>query len=235
MRLSLARPVLRGLPVGLAIALVVLAVPGRLLGASTVWLAQFTIDDSHPNAKVTSDLGIAYADYRLPRVPGDAGCIEASPDSRGFLHATLNRKVDDAGTRCNTAGSDRQYRIRLTSAPNACERLVSAYSSNVVVGPQVGECEVLSNVNPRIRVDDLFKRGAQSTPLKFLLDKSGINGLGYEVVALSNVPMQAPHPNSRILIYDGQAMLNEFGIGKPKFVGEAFDLGLRVVFDRFAQ
>lgn len=71
-------------------------------------------------------------------------------------------------------------------------------------------------------------------PLAFLLDKSGANGLSYEIKALTNVPMSAPTPNQRVLTYDGQGMLYEFGNGKAKSVAEAFDLDLRMVFDRFA-
>jgi hypothetical protein len=211
-----------------------LVVSGRLLGGATVWVVSFTIDDTYPNAKVTSDLGIAYADYRLPLVPGDAGCIAAEPAPTGLLHAVLNREIDTAGTRCNPAGSDRQYRIRLTAAPVACQKLTDAYGSGVeALGP--GECELMWTANPRVRVTELFKKGSvTSTPLAFLADKNGLNGLSYEIKALANVPMSAPTTNQRVLSYDGQGMLYEFGNGKAKFVGEAFDLDLRMVFDRFA-
>lgn len=226
------RPALRPLLFVTAIALVTLLVPGRLQGATT-WLVSFTIDDSFPNAKVTSDLGIAYADYRLPRVPGDVGCIEAEPTSTG-LHAVLNRKIDAAGTRCNPNGSDRQFHIQVAGTV-ACQKLTDAYGSGVVnLSP--GECRLEWTANPRIRVTDLFKGGrTTSTPLAFLNDKAGANGLNYEIQALTRVPMSAPGPNQRVLTYDGQGMLVEFGNGKSKFVAEAFDLHLQMVFDRIAQ
>jgi hypothetical protein len=84
--------------------------------------------------------------------------------------------------------------------------------------------------NRRIRCN-LFERGATSTPLAFLADNS--TPVNYEIRALTNVQMSAPSANSRILTYDGQGMLCEGGNGKAKFVAEAFDLDLRMVFDRF--
>jgi hypothetical protein len=233
MRSSLARLAQKLLPAAAAIATLMLLVTGQLQGAS-VLVVSFTIDDTSPNAKVRSDLGIAYPDYRLPLVDGDFGCVEAMPTTDGHLHATLNRKIDAAGNRCNSAGSDRQYRIRLTDAPMACQKLVAAYGSGVV-SISNGECELVWTANPRVRVNDLFKKGSpSSTPLAFLADKSGLNGLSYEIKALTNVPMSAPTSNQRVLTYDGQGMLYEFGNGKAKFVAEAFDLDLRMVFDRVA-
>lgn len=222
----------RSLTIAAVTGSLVLVVPGLLQGA-TIWVVSFTIEDDFPDAKVKSDLGIAYPDYRLPPVAGDPGCIEAAPTTTG-LHATLNRKVDAEGTRCNPAGSDRQYRIRLTAAPVACQKLIAAYGSGVI-DISDGECELVWTANPRIRVGDLFKKGStSSTPLAFLLDKSNPEGLSYEIKALTNVPVSAPTPNQRVLTYTGQGMLYEFGNGKAKFVAEAFDLDLRMVFDRTA-
>ena len=234
MRSSVTRLMLRSIPAAAAIATLMFVVTGRLEGA-TAWVVSFAIDDVFPGATVRSDLGIPYADFRLqPPVPGDFGCIEAELTTAGHLHAVLNRKIDDAGTRCNSAGSDRQYRLRLTDAPGACRRLIDAYGSGVV-DTSPGECELVWTANPRVRVADLFKKGSvSSTPLAFLADKSGLNGLSYEIKALTNVPMSADGSNRRTLIYEGQGMLYEFGSGKAKFVAEAFDLHLRMVFERFA-
>lgn len=232
MRPSVARLALRLLPAVAPIAFLVLLATGQLQGA-TIWVVSFTIDDAFPEAKVKSDLGIAYPDHRLADVEGDHNCIEAAPTTTG-LHAVLNRKVDADGTRCNPAGSDRQYRIRLTAAPVACQKLIAAYGSGVI-DISDGECELVWTANPRIRVGDLFKKGsASSTPLAFLLDQSGANGLSYEIKALTNVPMSAPTQNQRELTYTGQGMLYEFGNGKAKFVAEAFALDLRMVFERVA-
>ncbi len=232
MRSRATRLASRSVTVAAVIASLMLVVPVLLQGA-TIWVVSFTIDDAFPEAKVKSDLGIAYPDHRLADVEGDHNCIEAAPTTTG-LHAVLNRKVDADGTRCNPAGSDRQYRIRLTAAPVACQKLIAAYQEGVVAY-SAGECELVWTANPRIRVGDLFKKGAaSSTPLAFLLDKSGANGLSYEIKALSDVPMSAPSANRRVLTYSGQGMLSEFGNGKAKFVAEAFDLDLRMVFDRFA-
>jgi hypothetical protein len=232
MRSTIPRLALR-FPFAAALALITLLVSGRLQGATT-WVVSFTIDDTWPNAKATSDLVGAYADYRLPLIPGDHGCIEADIQASSFF-ATLNRKIDAAGTRCDTAGSFRQFRIHVTSAPNACLKLTNAYGSGVV-NHAVGECTLVWTANPRIRAEDLFKGGrVVSTPLAFLNDKVGLNGLSYEIQALMSVPMTAPSTNQRVLTYEGQGMLVEFGNGKTKFVAEAFDLDLRMVFDRFAQ
>lgn len=231
MRSKVTRLVSPSLQVAAAIASLMLVVPVLLQGA-TIWVVSFTIDDAFPDAKVGSDLGIAYADYRLPLVVGDAGCIEAAPTSTG-LHAVLNRKIDADGTRCNPAGSDRQYRIRLTAAPEACQKLIAAYGSGVTYISD-GQCELVWTANPRIRVGDLFKKGAASTPLAFLLDQSGAHGLSYEIKALTNLTVSADGSNRRTLTYDGQGMLYEFGNGKAKFVAEPFDLDLRMVFERTA-
>jgi hypothetical protein len=232
MRSKVTRLVSPSLQVAAVIASLMLVVPVLLQGATT-WVVSFTIDDAFPNAKVGSDLGIAYADYRLlPLVVGDTGCIEAAPTSTG-LHAVLNRKIDADGTRCNPAGSDRQYRIRLTAAPQACQKLIAAYGSGVT-DVSGGQCELVWTANPRIRVGDLFRKGAASTPLAFLLDKSGANGLSYEIKALTNLTVSADGSNRRTLTYDGQGMLYEFGNGKAKFVAEAFDLDLGMVFERTA-
>lgn len=228
MRSSVARFARRVLPGVVAAAVLMLVVPGHLTGA-TVQVVSFTIDDGFANAKVLSDLGTttAYSDYRLP---GGDQCIEAEPASTGLLHAVLNRKVDTAGTRCNPNGSDRQYRIHLTAAPVACQKLTAAYGTGIL-NIALGECELQWTANPRIRVSNLYKRGATSTPLAFLADNS--TPLNYEIRALSNVPM-ATSNDRRTLTYDGQGMLYEFGNGKAKFVGEAFDMDLRMVFDRIA-
>jgi hypothetical protein len=200
------------LPVAAASAILMLVVPGRLLGA-TVWVVSFTIDDAFPNAKVGSDLGIAYADYRLPPVAGDYGCIEAEPTSTGHLHAVLNRKIDADGTRCNPDGSDRQYRIRLTAAPVACEKLTSLRLGVVSISAGVS----WSDGQSRVRVADLFKRPA-STPLAFFADKR-THGLSYEIGPDQRPDVGAPeqHPG-----YDGQGMLR-VRQRQGEFVAEAFD------------
>lgn len=170
---------------------------------------------------------------RVPADEVDAGCIEAAPTIDGHLHATLNRKMPD-GTRCYGDFSERQYRIRLTGATLACQKLIAAYGTGVV-GVSDSECELVETAHPRVRVADLFKKGSpSSTPLAFLADKSGLNGLSYEIRALTNVPMSAEGPNRRVLTYTGQGMLYEFGAGKARFVAEPFDLHLRMVFDRVA-
>jgi hypothetical protein len=225
---------------GAALATVVaVAVPGQPEGAApTTWLVSFTIDDAFPEARVMSDLAIAYADYRLPLVDGDAGCIEASPESTGHLHAVFNRRVDD--TRCNSNGSDRQYRLRLDSAPGACQRLWNAYG---VVGVSMNEdsqgCELFYTDNPRVRVADLFKKGNPSTtPVAFLsgmFPANELNGRSYEIRMLDPVAMTAPDANTRIVEYTGQAYLFEFGNGKAKAVEAPFDLPFRMTFVRTPQ
>ena len=228
----------RWLSVGAFIALLML-MPDRLIGA-TVWVVSFTIDDTYPNAKVTSDLvtnglPIAYPDYRLLAVPDDAGCVEAELTSGGHLHAVFNRRVDET-TRCNPLGSDRQYRVRLTAAPLACGLLADAYGiGNVLLDGD--NCDLVYSDNPRVRVADLFKKGARSTPVALLsgmFPENEVNGRSYEIRTLENAALAAPDANQRVVTYDGQAMLFEFGNGKSKFVAEAFDLNLRMVFDRTA-
>lgn len=162
MRSRVTRLASRSLTVAAVVASLMLVVPVLLQGA-TIWVVSFTIDDGFANAKVRSDLGIAYPDYRLADVEGDHNCIEAAPTTTG-LHAVLNRKIDADGTRCNPAGSDRQYHIRLTAAPEACQKLIAAYGSGVVPSDLGDGCELLWTANPRVRVGDLFKRGSASTP-----------------------------------------------------------------------
>ena len=132
-------------------------------------------------------------------------------------------------------GSDRQFHVHFTDAPLACPKLGAAYPDGFV-NISAGECRLVWTANPRIRVTDLFKGGrAASTPLAFLNDKAGVNGLSYEIQTLTNVPMSAPSPDRRVLTYTGQAILSEFGNGKPRPVEDTFDLDLQMVFDRFPQ
>ena len=241
MRSTIGRLVARSLLLAAGIALATLLAPGRLQGA-TVWAVSFTIDDAFANAKVTSDADVLqvaypYPDWRLaPDITDPYGCVEADWQNQLFF-ATLNRKTDAAGTRCNTNGSDRQFHIHLTAAPIACGKLVAAYGAGVTPSSSdPGDCELRWTANPRIRVSDLFKGGrVTSTPLAFLNDKVTPTGLSYEIQALTNVPMTAPSADRRVLTYDGQGMLYEFGNGKAKFVAEAFDLDLQMVFDRYAR
>lgn len=240
MRSSLASSIVRLLPASLVTVVVMVAVSSRLLGAPQVWLVSFTINDDFQSAdlqdaKVTSDIGIEYPDYRLPPVAlNTPSCIEASMDSTGFLHAVLNRKTDSAGTRCNPGGSFRQYYIRVAGATEACNLLLGAYGPGNVV-TDLGGCTLVYSDNPRVRVEQLFKKGATSTPLAFLTEMypgRSLNGRSYEIHALSNVPMAAPNSETRILTYSGQGMLKEFGNGRAKFVAEAFDMDLQITFTR---
>src|SRR5262245_45402534 len=72
-----------------------------------------------------------YKDYRLtnsnswPVDPND--CVEASPDSSGFLFIRFNRKLDgDAGTQfCSSnGGTSRQFSLQINSQ-SACNELRS--------------------------------------------------------------------------------------------------------------
>jgi hypothetical protein len=234
-----ARSVTR-LLTGAAVATVVaVAVPSQPQGAApTTYLVSFTID-TFPGARVNSDLSIAYADYRLPLVDGDARCIEASPESTGHLHAVFNRRVDD-DTRCNPNGSDRQYRLRLDNAPGACKRLWEAYGlRGVNMDVDLQGCELFYTDNPRVRVADLFKKGnPPTTPVAFLsgmFPANEVNGRSYEIRMLEPVAMSAPNANTRIVDYAGQAYLFEFGNGKAKAVEAPFDLPFRMTFVRTPQ
>ena len=214
-----------------AVALCVLA-GGRPEGAPPISLATLAITDSFTDAKVRSDGAGAYVDYRL-----QPGCVEAAPDSRGFLHAVLNRKIDAAGTRCNPLGSDRQYRVLVTNAAIACQRLAAAYGSLGVTVLTDTSCELVYTDNPRIRIEEVFRKGATSTPFALLtemyLDNGhALNGRSYEIQTLANVPVAAPHPDRRVLTYTGQAILSEFGNGRPRAVGEAFDLDFQMSVQR---
>jgi hypothetical protein len=222
---------LRSQPLNLTLAISAWLLAGGLAAdAAATWVATLAVNDAFANAKLTSDgLGI-YPDYRLPP---ETGCIEASPDSRGFLHAVLNRKFDD-GTRCEPAGSVRQYRVHVVGAPLACARLSAAYGGNNVITPVSGGCQIVYTDNPRIRIESVFKKGATSTPFALLTEMypgNGLNGLSYEIRTLSNVPMGGGG-DQRILTYDGQAILWEFGSGRAKAVAEAFDLDFQLSVQR---
>lgn len=217
-----------------------LAVPSHLLGAAQVWLVTFTIDDNFPSpggAGARSDGLGAYTDYRLLGEENPpSGCIEASPTSTGHLHAVLNRRIDDTSTRCNPNGSDRQFRLRLVDAAGACSRLQLAYGASNVITDGNGNCDLVYTDNPRVRVADLFKKGAPSTtPVAFLTAMFQENTVSYEIRMLDPVPMTAPDPNTRVVEYPGQAYLLEFGNGKTKAVEAPFDLPFRMTFVRTAQ
>lgn len=114
------------------------------VGAASVWLVSFTIDGSYADGVNVMSDGLRYDDYRIASDPHPSPCVEAQPSSTGELHAVFNRKIDSLGTRCNPAGSDRQFRIRI-DAVSACTRIFDAYGLGAVSLDPNGTCELYYN------------------------------------------------------------------------------------------
>jgi hypothetical protein len=229
---------------GIAAALCVAATVSRdTVGAASVWLVSFTIDGSYADGvNVMSDLGEAtpggwvplrYEDWRLPSNPHPSPCVEAEPSPTGELHAVFNRKIDSVGTRCNPAGSDRQFRIRIDAA-SACTRIFDAYGPTAVNMYQNGTCELYYNDNPRVRVGRLFAKTTR-TPVAFLTQMTN-NSTSYEIRTDSDATITAIGTNQRLVTYMGTARLVEFKPGqKTGTVADPFNLKHQMTFTRYAQ
>lgn len=219
--------------VAAAAALTVIATSVKPLGAATTWLVSFTIDGtSADGVNVTADQPASYMDYRIAQDPHPSPCVEASPVPAGELHAVFNRKIDPVGTRCNPAGSDRQFRISI-GAQGACTRLFNSYGPSAVVMNAIDECELVYNDNPRVRVGKLFAK-ATRTPVAFLTMMDG-NPVSYEIRTTTDATITAIGPNTRLVTFMGTARLLEFRPGTTEFVEEPFDLKHQMTFTRQAQ
>jgi hypothetical protein len=219
---------------GIAAALCVgVTVSHDNVGAAPVSLVSFTIDDV-AGADVTSDLGATtpYADYRL--TPNDSGnCVEAEPSPTGELNAVFNRTIDNVGTRCNPAGSDRQFRITIDAA-TACTRIFNAYGPNAVNMYLDGTCELYYNDNPRVRVGRLFAKTTR-TPVAFLTQMANTT-TSYEIRTDSDATITVTGTNQRVVTYMGTARLVEFAPGqKTRAVADPFNLKHQMTLTRYPQ
>jgi hypothetical protein len=219
---------------GIAVVLFVAAatVSSDNIGAAPVWLVSFTIDDV-VGANVMSDLGPPYADYRLtPNDPGN--CVEAEPSPTGELNAVFNRRIDSAGTRCNPAGSDRQFKIKI-DAMSACSRLFDhGYLQNAVNYFPDGTCELYYNDNPRVRVGRLFAK-TNRTPVAFLTEMANTS-TSYEIRTDGDATITVTGTNQRLVTYMGTARLVEFAPGqKTRAVADPFNLKHQMTFTRYQQ
>jgi hypothetical protein len=222
---------LASIAAGLGLAVAMLASPRA--GAATTWLLSFTIDGAYADGvNVIADLAAPYEDYRLPTLPHPSPCVEAEPAANSHLHAVFNRKIDSAGTRCNPAGSDRQFRIRIDGI-GACTRIFNAYGPTAVAVAPDGTCELYYNDNPRVRVASLFAK-ASRTPVAFLTAMFG-NTTSYEIRTETDAFITSAGANQRVVTYMGTARLVEFGTGKTRAVEAPFNLKHKMTFTRYAQ
>ncbi len=152
-------------PVGLSLPALALASTMGSFGPGGVWAAapkvasfefQPLAGDTAQGDGLADSAAWDYADYRVAQGPAPV-CVdaEAGPTSIGFH--VLNRKMDDAGTRCSeVGGTTRQYQV-VVSDSVACAELW-AYDPDYVdldldgTGDSDSPCRLNGADNPRIRL-----------------------------------------------------------------------------------
>ncbi len=156
----------------------------------------------------------------------------------GFTFNVLNRKLDDAGTRCgDVGGTVRQFQVHVSDGI-ACSELV-AYGTTAVPDPTGPGCTLTYVDNPRIRLAKLYASKPSKTPVAFLIEMfdppAGHGGFEIRTDSDATISIWSGNANLRRVSYTQTARLYKFGSTKPYVVGGAFPLPLHMTFERFPQ
>lgn len=182
-------------------------------GSSTP--AALTINDGWTGALVHSDGQGTYYDHSLS---SSNPCVTAWASSSGlfFIYLDYNPAYGSVG-QCDSAlgidgsSEDRTYSLTFASS-GICTALGLTASG--------GECTLVTDNSPRIRADNLFARGASSTPVAFMFNW---NGSSYSLNTNTNAGVSGSG-TTRTASYNGSVTLWQIfpAPQKPKQVGSSF-------------
>jgi hypothetical protein len=215
------------------------AVAAAAKGPATVSVVSFSIDGPSPPYAVTGDeFGSAYADYRIAATTSNTDpdyCVEASPESSGFLFVRLNRKLDgDSGSMyCGLFGgvgtTPRHYSLTI-NAQEICDELYTSGYTDATF-----PCTVNGRDKPRIRLSNLYASKPAKTPVAFLMETYDVNDVSYEIQTVNDadVSVAGGTTNIRVVQYGGQMRLVKFAPGaRPTTILAPFLLPFHMTFNR---
>lgn len=207
------------------IAGVWLAVSERVSAAppkpQQVTVANMHIDPAAGHTILPDAIGATYKDYRLP---GGDLCVQGEIYSQGLASLVLNRRVDDAGTRCSDAGgTPRAFRIVLNHE-DACLRLLN----------ESAPCTHLTPAGmPHVRGETAFKSKTGKTAMTFYFITQNPH-INWRLTTDVDANLASLSPNTKIVTYTGNMTLAEHQGNPGGYIPVSFGIPMlfQITFER---